>query len=575
MGGGRECTIALHDALPRDALPTVRHCTMLCRPCGIARCSADRAALHDALPTVRHCTMLCRPCGIARCSADRTALHDALPTVRHCTMLCRSHGIARCSADLSYTKFLRTLFIMDNNDQTKKCFCARCFMPIDSEDKTHVVSRFRGETPVIHSNSWWMQWAPGFRPQESCNSDYKDESKTSGNRSVPEEPEKKKFFCSRCLHPVDESEKVVFCEQCFHEHVLNRQKAGPDTFFKNCFESWQNNAQFAENMRTFMGGSKDSTPLVFMMQGQQPPFCTCGVHNEDAKNPATPGTVSIADETSTWELSFENRTEFSDIPESCNAIEEQDHPAAEKIEKLTKYLHVSDEKSLKKWKNFELEKSDQISVETSVEFDIVNQISVKNCVELEKLDQTSVENSSDVASCWVDLQNNAISSASPKCLWQCGPIYVASKLLKRDENTVNVPFHAVGLFPLHGKIFNKPTLIQVSPIFDIYCLYMAAPGSSHTGYYVISYQFVYVGSPPTFLFFAIVNDLIFSYNVLIVLIWSVVCVAGCYGWVLVYSLYLELSDLTKLEDLAHLRVSPFAFYTIMAATNTGLDELFK
>lgn len=31
-------------------------------------------------------------------------------------------------------------------------------------------------------------------------------------------------------------------------------------------------------------------------------------------------------------------------------------------------------------------------------------------------------------------------------------------------------------------------------IFDIYCLAMAIPGSTHTGYYMISYEFVYVGN---------------------------------------------------------------------------------
>ena len=30
--------------------------------------------------------------------------------------------------------------------------------------------------------------------------------------------------------------------------------------------------------------------------------------------------------------------------------------------------------------------------------------------------------------------------------------------------------------------------------FDIYCLHEAAPGSSHTGYYIISFDFVYVGN---------------------------------------------------------------------------------
>lgn len=33
-----------------------------------------------------------------------------------------------------------------------------------------------------------------------------------------------------------------------------------------------------------------------------------------------------------------------------------------------------------------------------------------------------------------------------------------------------------------------------SSIFDIYCLSQAIPGSTHYGYYVISYEFVYVGN---------------------------------------------------------------------------------
>lgn len=32
-------------------------------------------------------------------------------------------------------------------------------------------------------------------------------------------------------------------------------------------------------------------------------------------------------------------------------------------------------------------------------------------------------------------------------------------------------------------------------VFDMYCLAMATPGSTHYGYYIISYEFVYVGSP--------------------------------------------------------------------------------
>lgn len=57
-----------------------------------------------------------------------------------------------------------------------------------------------------------------------------------------------------------------------------------------------------------------------------------------------------------------------------------------------------------------------------------------------------------------------------------------------------------------------------------------------------------------FLFFSIVNDMIFAYNIMMCFLWTIFTIVNIYGWLLVYSLYLELSDLTKLEDLAHLRV---------------------
>lgn len=63
-----------------------------------------------------------------------------------------------------------------------------------------------------------------------------------------------------------------------------------------------------------------------------------------------------------------------------------------------------------------------------------------------------------------------------------------------------------------------------------------------------------------FLFFSIVNDLIFAYNVMICLLWIVFISFSIYGWLVVYSLFIELRDLTKLEDLAHLRVSWFHLF---------------
>ncbi|XP_022824154.1 cysteine and glycine-rich protein 2-like isoform X2 [Spodoptera litura] len=238
---------------------------------------------------------------------------------------------------------------MDKTQEpAKKCFCARCFLPVDPEDrvdieghsfhrlcsmccvcrtippslkmfyghvfcnecfKTHVLSRFRGESPRIHSNSWWMQWAPNGKPQEAAtddnNNNNKEETKAEDQPAGEEPP--KRCICARCLQCVDESNKVdvggqsfhpqcakcyfchtiptdnikiyygqVFCEDCFNKHVLNRNKDNPAEFFKNCFDQWQNNAQFAENMREFLAGNKDNSPFIFMMQGQQPPFCRCG-----------------------------------------------------------------------------------------------------------------------------------------------------------------------------------------------------------------------------------------------------------------------------------------------------------
>lgn len=64
-----------------------------------------------------------------------------------------------------------------------------------------------------------------------------------------------------------------------------------------------------------------------------------------------------------------------------------------------------------------------------------------------------------------------------------------------------------------------------------------------------------------FLFFSVVNDMIFAYNIIMCLLWTIFVLFSLYGWVLVYSLYIELSDLTKLEDLAHLRVSNNLLYS--------------
>lgn len=84
--------------------------------------------------------------------------------------------------------------------------------------------------------------------------------------------------------------------------------------------------------------------------------------------------------------------------------------AAEKIEKLTKYLHErglsEPEKRMKKWKNFN---------------------------DIDKLSMASLCEPSYCG--WVDLQDPKLCRSQldcPKCLWQCGPIYVNSEYLQKE-----------------------------------------------------------------------------------------------------------------------------------------------
>lgn len=62
-----------------------------------------------------------------------------------------------------------------------------------------------------------------------------------------------------------------------------------------------------------------------------------------------------------------------------------------------------------------------------------------------------------------------------------------------------------------------------------------------------------------FIFYSVVNDMIFAYNITMCILWIIFICFSIYGWLIVYSLYVELCDLTRLEDLAHLRVSFFLF----------------
>lgn len=197
---------------------------------------------------------------------------------------------------------------------------------------------------------------------------------------------------------------------------------------------------------------------------------------------------------------------------------------------------------------------------------------------------------------------SARSLKSLKVPWYEKPILQDAVILDIQRGSLLVAFYSLIL-----SIFTV-----ITALFDVYCLAMAAPGSTHYGYYVISFQFVYVGSKHVrntliafalfsailgfavlvtscilisalrkehehkmvpwlyafavftvfrllaFLFASIVNDLIFGYNILMTLLWSLFSIINVYGWVLNYSLYLELRNLSKIEDYAHLRMGTMA-----------------
>ncbi|KAG8037985.1 hypothetical protein G9C98_006310 [Cotesia typhae] len=190
------------------------------------------------------------------------------------------------------------------------------------------------------------------------------------------------------------------------------------------------------------------------------------------------------------------------------------------------------------------------------------------------------------------------SVKSVKIPWYQRPILTRPYILDIQRTAM-----LTAVFSLLLAIFTIAT-----SIFDVYCLHEAVPGTKHYGYYIISYEFVYVGNPHirnalivaalfsllgsiillvtsailinalrkeyekrmvpwlycfaaftvfrvfAYLFFCIVNDMIFAYNIMICLLWLLFLCYSIYGWLTVYTLYIELSDLTRLEDLAHLRI---------------------
>lgn len=154
--------------------------------------------------------------------------------------------------------------------------------------------------------------------------------------------------------------------------------------------------------------------------------------------------------------------------------------------------------------------------------------------------------------------------------------------------------------------FHTEFLSQAS--FDAYCLEQAAPGASHTGVYLFSFEFVYVGNHHirnllmmsallsvfqsillfvtgcimlnalrleketgftswltvmgvfviwkvlAWVYGSIVNDMIFGYHIFTLVIWMALSTAGAFSWAVVYSLYLQLTSITKIETSARMKM---------------------
>ncbi|XP_023323631.1 uncharacterized protein LOC111697753 [Eurytemora carolleeae] len=145
-------------------------------------------------------------------------------------------------------------------------------------------------------------------------------------------------------------------------------------------------------------------------------------------------------------------------------------------------------------------------------------------------------------------------------------------------------------------------------IFDIYCLVEASPGSNHTGYYIFSFEFVYVGNHHVrnilmmsslfslvfsilifinscilldalrleketgfkgwlytmgaftpwkivaWVYHSIVNDIIFGYHIFMFITWFFINILDVLAVLVIYSLYIELTGVSKLENLAKIKM---------------------
>lgn len=183
--------------------------------------------------------------------------------------------------------------------------------------------------------------------------------------------------------------------------------------------------------------------------------------------------------------------------------------------------------------------------------------------------------------------------------WQRRPIIKTAYFLDLQKGS-----YAAAIFTLIESI-----LLLFLSIFDLYCLVEARPGSRHFRSFGFSFLFVYSGNKYirlslilvsillaisaivllitsiiiipalkkeyevkfrpwimtmaafivfrafTIIFQSIANDLYFTYHQTILVLWCILIPINVFALLIVYSNYQELSDITKIEDMAKLKMS--------------------
>lgn len=207
--------------------------------------------------------------------------------------------------------------------------------------------------------------------------------------------------------------------------------------------------------------------------------------------------------------------------------------------------------------------------------------------------------------------------------WQRRPILKTAYLLDLQKGS-----YAAAIFTLAESV-----LLLFLSLFDLYCLLEARPGSRHFRSFGFSFLFVYSGNRyvryalilttsllsvaalalfmssciiipalkkeyelkfrpwllimtifvtfRTFatLFQSIANDLYFTYHQAMLLLWLILIPLNVFALLVVYSNYQELSDITKIEDMAKLKMSTLSSLqgsrTLSHMSNQSLDSTYR